>query len=248
MSEQLKFDKTQMYYKQPFKVNDRITIYQPSVGDIIEFGENDFYNKVLNPFVTNPTSYRVMLWDNGIDWNKLSEFELFTMLYKNVGSTELLFHDFSFTGYDPYSQTIDGKTSIVLWNKDTDDIVTEQDYTVISQYIRTLFNIFPKAEKIIGKFVKEEVIKQDRIEQAENDEKETSPFLLPLISSCMNHPGFKYRIDDLKDLGIFAFMDSVQRLQIYESSIALLHGAYGGFVDSSKLDKKEMNFMRSIDQ
>ena len=107
MSEQLKFDKTQMYYRQPFKVNDRITIYQPSVGDIIEFGENDFYNKVLNPFVTNPTSYRVMLWDNGTDWNKLSEFELFTMLYKNAGSTELLFHDFSFTGYDPYSQTID---------------------------------------------------------------------------------------------------------------------------------------------
>lgn len=64
----------------------------------------------------------------------------------------------------------------------------------------------------------------------------------------MNHPGFKYRIDDLKDLGIFAFMDSVQRLQIYESSIALLHGAYGGFVDSSKLDKNEMNFMRSIEK
>ena len=53
MSEKLKFDMTQMYYRQPFKVNDRITIYQPSVGDIIEFGENDFYNSVLNPFVTN---------------------------------------------------------------------------------------------------------------------------------------------------------------------------------------------------
>ena len=59
MSEKLKFDITQMYYRQPFKVNDRITIYQPSVGDIIEFGENDFYNSVLNPFVTNSTSYRV---------------------------------------------------------------------------------------------------------------------------------------------------------------------------------------------
>lgn len=248
MSEKLKFDITQMYYRQPFKVNDRITIYQPSVGDIIEFGENDFYNSVLNPFVTNSTSYRVMLWDNKIDWNKTSDFELFTMLYKSIGSTELLFHDFSFAGYDSYTQTIDGKSSIVLWNKDVDDIITEQDYTVMSQYIRTLFNIFPKAEKVKGKILKEEIINQDRIKQRENEKQEHSPFLLPLISSCMNHPGFKYRIDDLKDLGIFAFMDSVQRLQIYESSIALLHGAYGGFVDSSKLDKNEMNFMRSIEK
>lgn len=246
MSESIKIDKTKMYYKQPFKVNARITIYQPSVGDIIEFGENDFYNNVLNPFVSNPTSYRVMLWDSGKDWNKISDFELFVMLYKNIGSTELLFHDFSFTGYEPYTQTIDGKTSIVLWNRDIDDVVSEQDYTIISQYLRTLFNIFPKTEKVVGKFIKEEIIKQDRLKQQRNEERETSPFLLPLISACMNHPGFKYRIEDLKTLGIFAFMDSVQRLQIYESSIALLHGAYGGFVDSSKMDKREMNFMRSI--
>lgn len=247
MSEPIKIDKTKMYYKQPFKVNDQITIYQPSVGDIIEFGENDFYNSVLNPFVSNPTSYRVMLWDNGKDWNKISDFELFVMLYKNIGSTELLFHGFSFIGYEPYTQTIGDKTSIVLWNRDTDCIVSEQDYSVISQYLRTLFNIFPKTEKVVGKFIKEEIIKQDRLKQQRNDEREISPFLLPLISACMNHPGFKYRIEDLKTLGIFAFMDSVQRLQIYESSIALLHGAYGGFVDSSKMDKREMNFMRSIE-
>lgn len=107
MSEKLKFDMTQMYYRQPFKVNDRITIYQPSVGDIIEFGENDFYNSVLNPFVTNSTSYRVMLWDNGIDWNKTSDFELFAMLYKSISSTELLFHDFSFAGYDHTLRSIE---------------------------------------------------------------------------------------------------------------------------------------------
>lgn len=248
MSEKMKFDKTKMYYRQPFKVNDRITIYQPSVGDIIEFGENEFYNNVLAPFITNPTSYRVLLWDNKKDWNKMSEFELFVMLYKNIKNTELLFHNFSFEGYNPYTRTIGDKTSIVLWNKETDDIITENDYTVISQYIRTLFNIFPKTEKVIGKYTKQEVINQERLKQQENENKEETPFLLPLISSCMNHPGFKYRISDLKDLGIFAFMDSVQRLQIYESSIALLHGAYGGFVDSSKIDRKEMNFMRSIDQ
>lgn len=41
-------------------------------------------------------------------------------------------------------------------------------------------------------------------------------------------------------------MDSVQRLQVYESSTALLKGIYSGFVDASKIDKNELNFMREI--
>ena len=41
-------------------------------------------------------------------------------------------------------------------------------------------------------------------------------------------------------------MDSVQRLQIIESTSALLHGSYSGFADVSKVDKEQFNFMREI--
>jgi len=41
-------------------------------------------------------------------------------------------------------------------------------------------------------------------------------------------------------------MDSVQRLQIYESSTALMKGMYSGFLDTSKINKEELNFMRDI--
>ena len=43
-------------------------------------------------------------------------------------------------------------------------------------------------------------------------------------------------------------MDSVQRLQVYESSTALLKGAYSGFVDTSKINKDDFNFMRELSQ
>jgi len=70
--------------------------------------------------------------------------------------------------------------------------------------------------------------------------------LLPLISSCINHPGFKYNLNELREVNFVQFMDSVQRLQIYESTSALLKGAYSGFCDTSKIDKDEFNFMRDI--
>ena len=72
--------------------------------------------------------------------------------------------------------------------------------------------------------------------------------LLPLVSSCVNHPGFKYKLEDLKDMDIVQFMDSVQRLQIYESTTALMKGMYSGMIDTKGLDKDALNFMRDINE
>lgn len=70
--------------------------------------------------------------------------------------------------------------------------------------------------------------------------------LFPLVSACINHPGFKHTLKDLWDVGIFEFMDSVNRLQIYENTRALLAGSMSGFCDTSKIPKDNFNFMRDI--
>ena len=70
--------------------------------------------------------------------------------------------------------------------------------------------------------------------------------LLSLVSSCVNHPGFKYKLQELRDVGICEFMDSVQRLQVYESSTALLKGMYSGFISSKDVKPDNYNWMRSL--
>jgi len=50
----------------------------------------------------------------------------------------------------------------------------------------------------------------------------------------------------LEDVGICYFMDSVQRLQVYESSTAVMKGMYSGFVDGSKIKPENYNWMRSL--
>ena len=63
----------------------------------------------------------------------------------------------------------------------------------------------------------------------------------------LNHPGFKYKKDELKEVGIVEFMDSVKRLQTYESVTALMSGMYSGMLDTSKLNlKEELNWMRDL--
>ena len=107
--------------------------------------------------------------------------------------------------------------------------------------------MFPKIEKAKDRTTKEWMIEEEEMKlNAQKKDTSSTSYLLPLISGCVNHPGFKYNKQQLKDVNYYEFMDSVQRLQIIESTSALLHGSYSGFADVSKVDKEQFNFMREI--
>ena len=110
------------------------------------------------------------------------------------------------------------------------------------------FNIHFKNEFAKNKATKEAMIWEDEEKEKEQKKKKDEiehSFLLPMISSLVNHPGFKYKPNELKEINMYQFMDSVKRLQIYENSTALLKGSYSGMVDTSKIDKKQFDWMRS---
>ena len=249
------FDKLKMYFGEPYSVKcdvGEIVISTPTIGDILQFGEKEFYS-MLNIFISNPTSYRLQLWDIGIDWNKISDYELFCMLIKGLEpeATKLLFGDINFQSFVLYNKKFDGSDEqiLTLYSQEQNIEITEDTYKCIAEYLRLMFNIYPKVEKAKGKATKEAIIDEDRmnLEMETKKNKKSKSMLLPLISSCINHPGFKYKLNELREIGIVQFMDSVQRLQIYESTVAINSGLYSGMCDLSKVDKKLFNFMRDID-
>ena len=248
------FDKLKMYFGDKYIIKTEtceIQINQPTIGQILEIGEREFYS-MLNIFVSNPTSYRLQLWDMGVDWNKISDYELFCMLIKGLNKelTSLLFGDIDFQYFELYSKKLEDNEVLTLYSKEQNIEIDEETYRCIAEYLRLMFNIYPKVEKAKGKATKEAIIDEDRmnlnLEMKKN--KGYKSMLLPLVSSCINHPGFKYKLNELREIGIVQFMDSVQRLQIYESTVALNSGMYSGMCDLSKVDKKLFNFMRDIDE
>ena len=135
---------------------------------------------------------------------------------------------------------------MILWNPELDIEINEDIYNNIVLYIRTMFNIFPKVEKAKGKTTKKWIIEEDRMNLANAKKEDTTSTFLPLIESCCCHPGFKYKKNELREVGIYEFMRDVQRLQVYESTTALLKGMYSGFIDTKGIDKEEFDFMREI--
>ena len=240
-----------MFFGEDYLVTEGIVISQPTIGEIMTFGEDKF-NQVLNPFVVNPTSLRVPLWQQGKDWTEMSDYELFyqliLQLHLTPSETFLLFGDLDFSKFNLYkrSNEVDGKSieDIVLINHEQKVLIDEEIYNHMAAYLRTMFNTFPKVEKAKGKTTKEWMIEGDIMNSKSQTEKKSN--LLSMISFCLNHPGFKYKKSELKELGIVEFYDSVQRLLVYESTSSLMKGIYSGFVDTSNIDKKEFDFMREF--
>ena len=253
---EFEFDKLKMYFGEPYIIdlesaNGKITVLVPTIGDIISVGEKKFYS-TLNIFITNTTTYRLMLNEAGLDWNVVTDFELFCMLFANIDkdASALLFDNLDFSKFELFSKKLPDseETTMILYDKEDDIEINEEVYQHIAQYLRNVFGMQPEERITDDPVLKEMYLHKDR-RQLEIDKKtgkKTENSILPLISACVNHPGFKYKLLELRHVNVCEFYDSVKRLQIYENTTALLKGSYSGMIDSSKIDKEQFNFMREI--
>lgn len=257
----IKFNKLQMYFGRPYTIDledadGSITIYPPSLGDIVDYGETEWYQNLMI-YTSNTTSYRYQLSLSGIDWCSISDFELFRGLYQAVDErfNQIIFHQ-DISKFEKYNREIENENGEiekiqVLYDEETGTEINEMVYFHISQYLRACFHNNPKEEIVEQEALKRALLNKEKAnlhnaEVMRRDGMDSDSALLPLISACINHPGFPYSIENLDKLPMFAFMDSVARLQIYESTRATLSGAYSGMCDMSKVPQENFNFMREI--
>lgn len=255
--EKLNFDYLQMYFKEPYVIDlentrGKLVVYQPTIGDIISLGEERFYN-TLYIFITNTTTYRLMLWKSGIDWNEISDFELFLMLYTGIDNevSKLFFPDINWEDFNLYEKQDNEKTSMILYNEKDNIEINENVYNHFSQYLRNVFNIYPDEKLTNNAIMKDWFIQKDKRQLEINKEKEKmgkkeESSIQSIVSACVNHPGFKYKLHELRNVGVCEFYDSVKRLQIYESTTALMKGMYSGFLDAKEIRPEDYNFMQNF--
>ena len=248
--EKLDFNPLQVYFGDDYVVNEKITIHQPTIQDFIDYGEDKIYG-VITPFITNTTACRVKLWEMGIDWNKISNQQLFATMIRNVDYeySKIIFGDINFSTFIPCEKKHqDGSLTQILYSPVMNLEIDEETMNKMCVYIQHVFHAFPPEEEFTSsKTLKQELINNDKqkiLAQQKKAKDEGHNSLLSMISFCLNHPGFKYKKNELREVCIAEFMDSVQRLQIYESTRALYNGMYSGFCDLSKINKNEFNFMR----
>lgn len=247
----MSYSKLLMYLNEEYKVNDYIIIKQPSILDIAKFGENKYFN-VVNTLCAIPSDFKYELYEMGIDYCKISDFECFILLSRNIDydSISLLFkNEISFKEMTPSINKDTQELTLVDFSNGI--IINKDIYQNIVGYIREMHYIKPKVEKAANKETKKILIEEDKRNKSRmrrKNKNSNDSFLLPLISSMVNSPGFKYDINQLKNLTIYQFIDSVKRIEAITTATSIMNGMYSGFVDLSKNQNliKQLNWLRDL--
>lgn len=240
-------ERLKIYFGEDYKISPHITIRQPTIGDIIEMGEKNYYN-MISTLTAIPSDMISELWDQGIDWETISDFELFISL-KNAlipDKTKILFGDFDFTKLE---QGINQENKeLVLHNFATGATIDKRIYLLIVSYVRKMHGIVPKIKHAYNKTTKNALIEIDREDKKILATQPTESKLFPLISSMLNTSGFKYKKQELKNVHLVEFFDSVKRTQAIELSKMLYIGIYSGSIDTKKTNiKKELDWLRELE-
>ena len=245
MDSLFEIDQLQLYFGDPYVINNNITIFQPTVGEIMKYGEKKYYSMV-HTLTAISSDMKSQLDDIGLDYEQVEDFQLFMMLAPTLSqeSTSILFGDIDFTKLKIYENPENGLP--MLANKETGLKIDTLIYERIVNYLRKVHGLKKKVEHAANRRTKMVLIEEDRRNIELNKNKPYKSFLTPLVSSVKVRMG--YTKDYVRDMGIVEFMDDVQRLQIINNADALLHGMYSGMIDTKKINKNEINWMRELDK
>lgn len=237
----LEVDELSLYFGDPYIINDYITITLPKIGELVGFGERSYYS-MIQTITAIPSEMKSQLWDMGIDWTQITDFQLFMMLAPTLSKdkTSILFGDFDFQTMHPFENK--ENETVFLGNPETGAIIDELAFGKIHSYLCSAHNLTKKVEKAANEFTKKFMIDEDRQKIQYNQNKPYKSFLRPLISAVKCRMG--YTLDYVKNMGLYEFMDDLSRLQIIVHSDALLQGSYSGMVDTKKIPKKEFDWCR----
>ena len=294
-------DELKIYRGEDFVVSKHIVLHQPTLNEICDYGERDYYSMVYN-FTATPQSLKVQLWDMGIDYTEITPYQLFYQLLYRVypqEKTSIIFGDLDFARFQVMQRKDD--ESIYLYQEvpvgdiynleyefvyhfsnlldasrfvgcEVDElieelsksnryndfifdnvqfepvIIDEYTYNMIVDYICKSHFIERDLKRPANNSTKMVLIEDAREEIERNKNKEYHSQLKNLISSMINSEGFKYNHDQVWDMKVNAFMDSVKRIGKIKNADLLLQSGYSGFgVNLKEIDNKQLDWLGELD-
>lgn len=246
------YDELKIYCGKSYYLNDDISIKQPKLRKIKKYGERKYFSMV-HTLCSVGADLKWQLDDIGIDYTKISDYELFYSILARGYSredTKILFGnvlDFSQMRI-VHDDNIDENVMIQVLDDGKQIRIDRFIYSSIVNVLRKMHKIKRNDEVPGNEMTRQILIDDAREEYEENRNKPSKSYLLPLISTMVNSEGFKRDDNTVFDMKIRAFMDSVSRINKIKNAELLLQSGYSGFgIDLKKIDQNALNYMGELD-
>lgn len=215
----------------------KLSIRIPTIGEILE--DEFTYYSIVSSLTASPFQYMVQLDDMGIDFTKVSDYELFKMLFLIYTKSDLsiIFGDLDVSDFGAYK----GKNNDTFIYSPSNNIeINEKVYNDLVDTIRKI-NLLEKVKYKTGnESARKYLLEKERKKQKRNAKKKQEPYLEKLVIALVNTSEFPYDYDSCMNLSIYRFNQSFKQIQHKIAFDNTMVGVYAGTVDTSKLSNKEI--------
>ena len=247
-------DQLILYRGHSHRINESISIRIPTLEEICLYGELKYYS-MIHTLCSVGVDLCWQLEEAGIPFDEISDYQLFYMILRkhyHTEQTQILFGSKLNLKEMKLSENENGEvylTQEIISEDNSKKTITihEQDYHEIVKYLRAPHNL-KRNDAVAGtKSCRMAFIEDAKTEYEAHLSEPVKSNLLPMISTMVNSDGFKRNDQTIWDMNIYAFMDSVKRVDKIRNSNFLLQSGYSGFgIDLNKIKKEELNYMGEL--
>lgn len=214
-----------------------LSVRIPTVGEILE-DESSYYS-IVSSLTATPFQYMVQLDDMGIDYTKVTDYELFKMLFPMYTKSDLsiVFGNLSISDFGIYEDK--QNHTQVLYSPGSRILIDEDVYHDLADVIRKI-NLLERVKAKPGnESARKYLLEKERKKQSRREKKPYEPYLEKLVTALVNTSEFPYDYDACMDLSIYRFNQSFRQIQHKIAFDNTMIGVYAGTVDTAKLSNKD---------
>lgn len=231
-----------LLYKTEVKINDDISIHIPKVGEILD--NEDGYYSVISMLVATPYDMMVQLDDVGIDFSTIEDYDLFLLLFGELieCDTSLVFGDLDLSRFTPMINT--QNNLVVLRDPETGATIDKGIYCAIGDVVRQIHHLKKESRKPGNDAAKAYMIERARKKLKRRLRQQEDSQLEELIVSLVNTEQFSYTFQEVRDLTIYQFNESVHQVVSKIDFDNRMHGIYAGTINAKELSQDDLTWLK----
>lgn len=268
------YDELGIYYGDDIVVNKHFTVTIPTIRQIKQFGERRYFQTVHN-FTSVGADLKWQLWDLGIDYTKIEDYELFVRLISQLVSSkrdlyqeliqkpenerngidesdlnELLINPLQLIIKDidfaDYEPyKLNDTGQLILYDSVHGITFDRMAYMICVDAIRKIHGYTRNNERPANKQTKMDLIEDARDASMAAAQKPFKSVLQPLVSTLQVITG-QCGDERILDMPISMLLDNVRRQNKVQDGTLLMQGAYSGFSSLKGIDKTRLDIFGDL--
>lgn len=232
-----------LLYARSYPINDKISITIPKVGEILD--DETAYYGLVTAVTATPSDFMVQLDDIGIDFSKITSYELFLLLFRGMqtADTKLIFGDLNLTGFKTAVNEQNGQ--IVLIDEANDVMIDKAIHYQICDILRTINHLEKNDKRPANEEARKYMLERARVKQARAKRKKQKSQLEDMIIAMVNTEQYKYDYEGTLGLTIYQFNSSVYQIIRKINYDNTMIGCYAGTINMKELSQDDLNWLSS---